>query len=380
MIKDWVAEYKLTKLYPGLPPGCNSIGIEVNYHGWTKGGTRLIDFPYIWTDYFEKIKNKLRIGVIIGRFQLPEPHSGHIKLYEHVKSKSDFIVFIIGNAAIPLTDKNPLNVYARIDILSKHFGSMHAYTAVIDNICDYKWSQEVDAKIWTSVSSSGISMRNDIEITLYGSRDSFIPNYHGKYKIELIEASSFISSTQTRAFIKNKRISDLRTPQEGIIYAIENKYPVAYPTVDIAILKLVQPAGTPLYTITSLDKTYILLGRKPGEVQWRFPGGFVDPKDLSLEDAARRELSEEVKGITTHPLYYISSHKVDDWRYRGTKDGIMTSLFLTYHLGGEPKAGDDLEEVKWFDLDDFTKSPDFWSTFFMAHKPLMISLLNDLKK
>jgi bifunctional NMN adenylyltransferase/nudix hydrolase len=73
----------------------------------------------------------------------------------------------------------------------------------------------------------------------------------------------------------------------------------------------------------------------------------------SLEQAAGRELSEEVPKLFTHEFSYIGSTKVNDFRYKGTKDGIMTSLFVTYKLGGTEIAGDDIEEVEWFDLSTF---------------------------
>jgi 8-oxo-dGTP pyrophosphatase MutT (NUDIX family) len=69
-----------------------------------------------------------------------------------------------------------------------------------------------------------------------------------------------------------------------------------------------------------------------------------------LEDAARREFSEEVIGPSIeHKLQYLCSVSVADWRSEGCEDvKYMTTLFATWYTWGGIKAGDDLHEVAWF--------------------------------
>lgn len=96
----------------------------------------------------------------------------------------------------------------------------------------------------------------------------------------------------------------------------------------------------------------ILLGRKKNQPAWRFIGGFVDPNDSSLESAAQRERREEA-GINlevTRPKY-LFSFRVADPRYEGKPDKIMSAVFLQYWLWGQPKAGDDIQKVRWFTKD-----------------------------
>lgn len=79
---------------------------------------------------------------------------------------------------------------------------------------------------------------------------------------------------------------------------------------------------------------------------WGFIGGFVDPKDASLEDAAKREVLEET-GLEIATPCYRGSHRIQDWRYRGREDQILTSFFTAKYLFGMPRAADDIVEVEW---------------------------------
>jgi len=91
-----------------------------------------------------------------------------------------------------------------------------------------------------------------------------------------------------------------------------------------------------------------LLGKKETG-NWRFIGGFVDPKDASLEDASYRERVEETgKNLECAKPEYLFSFRVDDPRYRKTEHKILTAVFLHEYIYGFPEAGDDIKEVEWF--------------------------------
>lgn len=119
-----------------------------------------------------------------------------------------------------------------------------------------------------------------------------------------------------------------------------NKYPTSFQAVDVIILD------------KKADFNNLLLGRKLSQEKWRFIGGFVDPKDNSLEEAAIRELGEEVKGIGSYgAAKYEGSFRVDDPRYRDSVDKIMSAVFLVrISQFKELFGGDDIFEVKWYDL------------------------------
>jgi ADP-ribose pyrophosphatase YjhB (NUDIX family) len=134
------------------------------------------------------------------------------------------------------------------------------------------------------------------------------------------------------------------------------------PTVDIAVIRFRN------------GRVSVLMGQKSASLDlWRFPGGFVDDEDIDLESAAIRELKEETDLLTEQSrLTYVGSHKITDDRFRG-EFGIMTTLFVTAQPTGFPVAGDDLFQIRWFELNHHLEE-----ITVPAHKPLIRMLLDRL--
>jgi bifunctional NMN adenylyltransferase/nudix hydrolase len=267
-------------------------------------------------------------GIIVARIQCPYLHEGYIDLINHVSSQCDSIVLIIGKSEINLTDKHVFPVETRISIIREKYPFIKI-VILDDNPSDEVWSRNLDDILH--------DLNNPI---LFGSRDSFIKCYTGNYPVKEYTPQIDISSTEIRKEIgKYDKTIISRDFRDGIIYAVENRYPIVYPTVDIAVLN---------------GKGSFLLAKKKNHKQWCFVGGFIDTKDESIIYAAFRELNEEIENVKIIvPLEYIDSFKVDDWRYRGTKDSIMTSFFATVIKEDNIKASDDIEEIAWYNLENF---------------------------
>lgn len=275
-----------------------------------------------------KLDENSIVGVVIGRFQTPYLHEGHIGLLNHVTNKHNNVIVFIGVPKIQNTNRNPLDFPTRRRLIQEQYPKI-IVLPLEDNRCDEKWSQGLDNAIRT--------IYPERSALLYGGRDCFIPHYHGRHVTEEIKSIQSHNATDLRretAFT----VLDNEDFRAGVIYGINKQRPVTYPTVDIVVAN---------------NKGQILLARKPSETLFRFVGGFVDRTDENYEMAARRELTEETQ-LSALEMHYITSQKIEDWRYAREDSGIMTTLFLTYDWDqmGVPTASDDIAEVKYFDLKD----------------------------
>lgn len=270
------------------------------------------------------------VGVIIGRFQVPELHAAHRDLIESVAEKHSKVIIVLGLSPLPVTRQNPLDFEARKQMILSEFPEVLVLYSK-DQASDEVWSRKLDETIGDLLAPGQTAV-------LYGSRDSFIVHYSGRFPSQELLQESYISGTEVRKAIAAGRTSDDPGFRRGVVWAAFGRYPTCFATVDVAIL--------------NEDETKVLLARKPHEDRFRFVGGFADPKSPSYEADARREVEEETHIVITDPEY-LASFIVDDWRYRGEVDVIKTLFFRAKLFSGTPRADDDIAELKWFDLDYF---------------------------
>jgi len=279
----------------------------------------------------EGIQSDREVGVIIGRFHLPDLHDGHRQFIDSIVRSHKEVILFLGSTKVKISGKNSLSYDIRKKMIQSEYPTVKVFK-LDDNKSDEKWSTSIDNVLNFFYPNSSI--------ILYGSRDSFLGYYSGKFDTSRLECMIDISGTEIRKSIVSRNTSDFRA---GIIFAAQDRYPISYQTVDIAVF--------------NDDHTKILLGRKPAEDKFRLFGGFVDVTDNSLEDAAVRELFEE-SSIQQAPeqLIYFGSYRIDDWRYEFEIDKIMTTVFSTTYIESDlqiPEASDDISEIKWFNVEHF---------------------------
>jgi len=265
-------------------------------------------------------------GVIIARFQTPYLHEGHKSLIEAVQAKHGNVVIVLGITPVRGSVKNPLDFPTREKMIKKEYPEV-VVLPLPDHPIDARWSHNLDVLLTNTFPGAAFA--------LYGSRDSFIDFYTGKNSVVELPKHGDHNATEIRRMVKEKSMDslDFRT---GVIYAYANTYPKVYPTVDIAIFRN--------------NRREILLGRKENDNAWRLLGGFSDPTDENFEAAAHREMTEECGNIDVTKMQYEGSFRVDDWRYKNEIDKIITTLFSTDYIAGDPVGSDDIAEVKWFTL------------------------------
>lgn len=301
-------------------------------------------------------KEHADVGVIVARFQTHELHEGQRMVLDTVRANHDKYVIFLGLSATANTLRNPLDFQARKQMVLEEYPEA-TVLYLKDMPDDEIWSKALDAQIADVVGPTS-------SVMLYGSRGSFIPSYRGKWPTTELEQVGFLSATAVRKQIAKSTKNDASF-RAGVIWAAYNRYPMLIPTVDIAIW--------------NEEGTKLLLGRKANEKLFRFIGGFAQPGDGAgssdcYETNARKEVHEEA-GIEITTPQYVGSYVVDDWRYRGEADSIGTLLFEAKMMCGCPKPNDDIEELKWFEVDGLEPN----TNIVPQHLPLLGMLLSGTK-
>lgn len=270
----------------------------------------------------------MKTGVIIARFQSPYLHDGHLNLMEQVKTKHNKLIIVLGVGPITGSRRSPYDYYTREKMIKTAYQDV-VVLPLSDHPSDRVWSLNLDQLLSSAFPNE--------QFMLYGSRDSFIPYYSGRYLTVDLPEHGDHSGTELREKYADK-VFDSRDFRAGILYAYYNQYKKVYPTVDIAVFRE--------------EKSEILLGKKSINNKWRLVGGFTDPEDDCYETAAQRELTEECGPIEVGELTYETSARINDWRYRNEVDKIVTTLFSCDYHYGEPQAQDDIMDLAWFKLTD----------------------------
>jgi bifunctional NMN adenylyltransferase/nudix hydrolase len=266
---------------------------------------------------------KADVGVLIGRFQVPDLHEGHKRLIQHVVDNHQKVIIFLGLAPTRVTRNNPLDFESRKQMILQSF-PMVTVLYIKDLALDKAWAKTLDTQIADIVGPSST-------VVLYGGRESFKNHYLGKYPVIELEQEVYTSGVEVR----NSIAATVKASPEfrhGVIWAAYNQYPKIMPTVDVAVW--------------NEDYTKLLMAKKPNEELYRFIGGFVDGKG-TLETNAKREVAEEAH-IEIDELQYVGSRVIDDWRYRREVDKIMTTLFSAKYIFGNPTPDDDIAELRWF--------------------------------
>jgi 8-oxo-dGTP pyrophosphatase MutT (NUDIX family) len=303
----------------------------------------------------------MKIGVIIGRFQVPEWHKGHKALFEKVRAENDGVAIGLG-VAQAVNQKNLLDYAIRHAVALKSLGrnSLEIFP-VLDKRDDKEWSLYLDELLY--------QMFRSHEIRLYSGRDGFHSRYSGRHTVNVVENLVPASGTELRADVYKDYINkDIPSFAAGIIHGanlLKNRVALA---VDVA---LVSKDTHNTYGIKPYH--HILLGQKFDSDLWRLPGGMVDSGETP-EQAAVRELREET-GITPEaPVKYLSSFRVEDERYP-VDERPLTMLFMADYAHGSPAANDDLVTVKWFDYNELRVS----KRIYPPHIPLVNRVLNEIE-
>ena len=154
------------------------------------------------------------VGVIVGRFQVDALTPGHLGLIDRVAALHTRVLIAIGSSDKTGSNANPLDYMTRARMFNGLYGGVVGTVELPDNASDEVWSQDLDRRV------RGYYSGVDIPFTLYGSRDSFIPHYSGKYPTKVMSAeATSICGTKSRANVIRQGPIDSSDFRAGVIYA-----------------------------------------------------------------------------------------------------------------------------------------------------------------
>lgn len=281
---------------------------------------------------------KRNLGVIIARFQTPELTEAHQHLIAQVARRAVRVVIMLG-VTRAVSKRDPLEFILRKwmveDFWAEHHSDRTGDLFIIpDHNCptDELWARRIDEH----VDALGVPRGT---VTVFCGPDGAGRAYQGAGGRHPVEVFDFhgTHATVVRANVMPERSASFR---RGMIYGAERRATSVFPVIDVVIWRRDQDA--------SAASPAILLGRKDSDGdRLRLVGGFVDSTDDTLEAAVLREAREET-GLVVDNITYAGSRVVDDWRYRGAPETLLSAVFNaeTPRLN-EPVAGDDLDEVRW---------------------------------
>ena len=288
-----------------------------------------------------KVKNLQNVVAVLPvRFQTedlaPDVHPGHWDMVAEVCGKHQHVHFVLGVPRSYPTDNDPLPYEARMHMIREAI--MNAFPCVTvtfeqslsRDISYEERSREFDASIMRQFPNR--------EILVYGASDSFIDKYSGAFKVQRVATTTKMRGTEIRKRMQFRHTRDFRA---GFMYAIVHRHRIAYPSVDVVVLN--KNTGT------------ALLVKKKTESGWRFPGSFFNIEtDTDFESAAARTIEKELPGIVTQKAFPVASVRMMDWRYKRSRDGILTMLMRANYSSGIPQIGIGVDDVQWFAVADGT--------------------------
>jgi len=303
-----------------------------------------------------------KIGFLVGRFQTPFLIDSQIKiLQDFLNQDYNFYGIILGVSATKATKNNPLDFDSRRRMIEEAFPKKFQFGYIKDEHDDFIWSNHLDDTIFKMLGTYIDKYAFSIDfVTIFGDKSTVLSKYFGKFNTQELNIDKIDSIEFQKEFV-SKKVLDTAAWRAGACWSASNRYPVAYHTVDCAIFD-------DLSNDLSCNKVW--MAKKTGESKLRFVGGFVDPKDNSSEDAAKRESLEET-GMQCSILGYISSRKINDWRYQNEEDKIITSFYALVRQNGIPKANDDIKELYKVDILTLTEEH-----VMEEHRELLTDLQN----
>lgn len=223
-----------------------------------------------------------KIGVLIGRFQVPEPHEGHVFLMKRILEVSNELLILVGSANKARSMKNPYTFLERRTAIFKVLGEGNTMRVNVLPLNDYlysddQWMADVAATINQTLGNQ------KAEVTLYGhfKEGNDYLKWFPQFKYQNIESTIETSGTELRN--AHRHLLPQMVQQEYAQYEEDRQKFINYPYPDCL------QANCGDAVVVCLGHV-LLIQRENGT--WALPGGHKHNYENFL-DCAIREMYEE---------------------------------------------------------------------------------------
>lgn len=296
-----------------------------------------------------------KLGVLIGRFQVPEMHEGHRFIVRQMLEQCDQVLVLFGSANRTRSVKNPFTYRERQQATLKLFPGI--LTAPLNDYLynDSQWMADVAATIEDC--REGLCHEyetGNVEVVLYGHHkdgNDYL-KWFPQYQYVNINSDIDISGTEVRNSVMHMLPESVQADAQYFAKERDTFKNYPYPgSLNIC-------CGD---AVVECLGHILLIKRKftPGAGNWALPGGHKNTNETFLQ-CALRELQEETNLRIPEPVLLgsIKSTRLFDSPKRSS--GIP-KLTLAVHLvvkpnpdGSLPRANgsDDAAETSWVPVAD----------------------------
>jgi hypothetical protein len=166
-----------------------------------------------------------RIGVIVGRFQVPYLgwYPGYKTLLKHVANESDQVLILLGESNSP-NQSNPLSFEHRQAMFAEEYPDF-SVAQIPDMSDDIAWVHHLDAVIHNKLVRFALQTAVSARACLYGGIESFLTTYHqygGRFPTTLLPSKLTVNnaSVNFQSQLKQRSSVDMRA---GLIQAWGNR-------------------------------------------------------------------------------------------------------------------------------------------------------------
>lgn len=298
----------------------------------------------------------MKLGVLIGRFQVPEMHEGHRFIVKRMQEQCDEVLILFGSANRARSVKNPFTYKERTTAAHNLFPGV--WTAPLNDYLynDSQWMADVAATIALMQAEIKHVCRYDqeLKIVLYGHHkdgNDYL-KWFPQYEYVNINSDIDVSGTEVRNSFMHMLPENV---QADAAYFIKERITFKdYPYPDSLNICCADAVVECLGHILLIKRKFT-----PGAGSWALPGGHKNTNETFLQ-CALRELKEETNLRIPEPVL-IGSIKSTRLFDNPRRSSGIPKLTLAAHIvvkpnpdGSLPRANgsDDAAETRWLPVSD----------------------------